>query len=144
AAGLLHRVAVHPQHRHVGEPRSDLRLELLRAESGIANPLELALRAMIGRLDDIIAVVTDRLVLGPVMCERDATVGALYHRAARGTLNAGGKAAAVEQQDHLPLLAQRQVDRLVQLSADRPARRTALKLGAQVNRRHVWQRSGKD
>ena len=69
--------------------------------------------------------------------------GHSQHHAARGTLNVRGEAAAIQQQDHLPALAQRRVHRQVQLPADGSAAAAIAALGAQIDRAHRRHAAGR-
>ena len=72
--------------------------------------------------------------------QRQVAVRAVQRVAARRALDVRRMPAAIEQQNHLPAVAQRLFHRPVQRPADRPTRELAVRFVAQIDRPHGRQR----
>ncbi len=103
----LHGVGVHSQAQHVGEAGADFRFEPLRAQAAVTDAGEAARRTTPRRRHLIIAVMAQRDFFRPMMGQSDVAFGTADHEAAGRTLDVRGKAAPVQQQDHLPALVER-------------------------------------
>ena len=136
AAGSLHRVGVHAQHAGIGKAGAHFGLQLLRPHAAVANAAEIAFGACHRGRDFVVAIVAQRHVALAMVRQREIAMRAADHIAAGRALDVRGKAAAIQQQNHLAAVFQRSVDGLVQLSADGAARAAILKLVAQIDRAH--------
>ncbi len=141
AAGPLHGIRIHPQALVIGKPARNFLFQFLRPFAQKAHAAEITMRAAVGHPGPVIAIVADGLPLVFVMCQPDFALGTCDRFAAGGALDVGGKAAAVEQQDDLPTVAQRLLDRNMQLPADCPSRIAFGVCGPQVDRVDGRQRS---
>ncbi len=141
-ARLGHGIAVHPQTGHTGEPRPHLDFQLLGPLPAVTDPVELALGTPRGRGNLVLAVMASRFLSLPMVSQRDVAMRAFDHVSAGRTLDGRRIAAPVEQQDHLTIVAQRLLHRLVQRLADRSTTALSMQLRAQIDDRHVgqWQR----
>ena len=73
------------------------------------------------------------LILLTVVGQRDIAIGAGHHVAALGTLDVGGEATTVQQQNHLAAVAQGAFHGLMKRSADRATRQAVLRFDPQVD-----------
>ena len=85
----------------------DLRFQLLRSQSGVANAIKPTLRTFGRGGNHVLAVVTGRLLTFAMVSQCDVAIRTFHHMSAVGTLNVGREAASIQQQDHLPAVAQR-------------------------------------
>src|SRR5258707_970562 len=114
----LHCVRVHPQDAGPRKARGNLRLKLLSSHAGILDSAEFALGALARSSHTVVAIMANRLFPLAMMRERQLAMRTTEHEAALRALDMRRVAAAVEQEDHLPAVAQGRVDRLVHLPAD--------------------------
>ncbi len=85
--------------------------------------------------------MADRRVARLVVRQRNVAIRAADHLAAGRALDVRRIAAAVQQQDHLPVVLQGRLHGVVQQPADAAAAADALALGAEVDRAHFGQRA---
>ena len=116
-------------------------LQPLCPQPAEANAIETCTRSTGGWCRDlVIAVVATGLAAVAVVRQRQVAIGTGHDMPALRTLNGGRKAAAIEQQDDLPLFGQRFLDGLMQLPRDRPSSGFGLWL-SQIDRSHLRQRA---
>ncbi len=144
AAGLLHRVGIHPQAGHVSKSGPHLGFEPLRPQATVVDAGKLALGTHGRRRHFKIAVVAQHDLGVSMMRERQFAVGTLHDLATLRALDVRREAASIEQQDDLSPLVERVPHGKLQLAADRATKDLLARFVAQVDRQHVGQRPIED
>ena len=116
---------------------SNFRLETLRAEAAVANAREATIGALGWRGHVIVAVMADGCFALTVMGECNIAVGARDNVTTGGTLDVGGKAATIQQQNDLPAVGKCLVHGPMQRTGDGAAVSTVTRFAPQVDRHHI-------